>query len=74
VTLEEALCKYENKRKHCKSRGILFTLTFKDWADAWGEWISECGRLQLQRKDKALGFVVGNVVVGERPKHEAQDA
>lgn len=68
MTLEEAQRKHNNLRKHCEKKGIPFSLTLKEWIDAWGDKIAWRGMLQLRRKDKLLGFVVGNVEVGERPK------
>lgn len=67
MTPQQAKRKYKNKRNNAERRGIPFTLTFKEWVDAWGDQ-SPDGSLQLQRKDKALGFVPGNVEVGERPR------
>lgn len=67
MTPDEALRKLNNLRRHCKKKGIPFNLTLKDWVEAWGDRIEARGVLQLQRRDKALGFVVGNVVVGVRP-------
>lgn len=67
MTAEEALWKLDNLRRHCEKRGIPFSLTLKDWVDAWAENIDQRGRLQLRRIDKSLGFIAGNVEVGERP-------
>lgn len=67
MNIQQAKRKYKNKRNNCLDRGIPFTLTFQQWLEAWGNH-SPDGRLQLQRKDKALGFVIGNVEVGERPR------
>lgn len=68
MTLDDAVRKHDNLRRHCKKLGIPFDLTLKDWVDAWGDKIAMRGVLQLRRIDKALGFVVGNVEVGEKPK------
>lgn len=68
MTLDEAIRKHDNLRRHCEKRGIPFSLTLKQWVDAWGDKIAWRGVLQLRRIDKALGFAAGNVEVGERPK------
>ena len=68
MTAEEALQKLDNLRRHCETRGIPFNLTLRDWVEAWGDKIEQRGDLQLQRIVKSLGFVTGNIKVGERPK------
>lgn len=67
MNIQQARRKYKNKRNNAEKRGIPFSLTFHEWVAAWGSQSPDCG-LQLQRKDKTLGFVVGNVEVGPRPK------
>lgn len=67
MNIQQAKRKYKNKRNNAEKRGIPFTLTFPEWVAAWGDQSPDSG-LQLQRKDKALGFVVGNMEVGERSK------
>ncbi len=68
MTAEEAIQKLDNLRRHCETRGIPFNLTLKDWVEAWGDKIEQRGELQLQRIVKELGFVAGNIQVGEKPK------
>lgn len=57
---------YANKR-NAEKRGITYTLTFKQWHDAWGERIlirnrgQGDKRLRLERIDKSMGYTVGNV-------------
>ena len=71
MTAEEALQKLDNLRRHCETRGIPFSLTLKDWVEAWGDKIEQRGELQLQRKVKEHGFIAGNIKIGERPKKNA---
>lgn len=68
MTLEEAIKRHENLRKNCAKKQIPFSLTLKQWCDAWGDKAEFFGILQLQRIDRELGFVAGNVQVGEKPK------
>lgn len=68
MTAEEAIQKLDNLKRHCEARAIPFSLTLKDWVEAWGDKIDQRGTLQLQRIIKELGFVIGNVKIGERPK------
>ncbi len=57
---------YANQR-NAQKRGIAYTLTFKQWLDAWGERIlirnrgHGDDRLRLERIDKSMGYTVGNV-------------
>jgi len=67
MTPEEAIRKHDNLRRHCEARNIPFSLTLKDWVDAWGDRIIDRGLLQLQRIEKSKGFVPGNVQIGPRP-------
>jgi hypothetical protein len=67
MTVDEALQKLNNLRRHCKKKGIPFNLTLKDWVEAWSDRISEYGRLQLQRIEQDKGFVIGNIRIAARP-------
>ncbi len=67
MTPDEAIRKHANLARHCKKRGIPFSLTLKQWVDAWGDRIEERGRLQLQRIEQDKGFIAGNVRIAERP-------
>jgi hypothetical protein len=68
MTPEEAIRKHDNLRRHCEARNIPFSLTLKDWVDAWGDKIAERGALQLQRIEKSKGFVVGNLTLAPPPQ------
>jgi hypothetical protein len=67
MNVQQAQCKLNNLRRHCRKNGIPFNLTLKDWVDAWGDQIQLRGVLQLQRIEPAKGFVVGNLRIGRRP-------
>lgn len=67
MTPEEVIRKHDNLRRHCEARSIPFSLTLKEWVDAWGDKIADRGVLQLQRIEKSKGFVPGNVQIAPRP-------
>lgn len=58
---------YRQNLRNAKKRGIEYSLTFKAWLDAWGEFILDENRgvgdkrLRLERIDKCGGYCVGNV-------------
>jgi len=68
MTPEQAIKRYENLRKNCAKKQIPFTLTLKQWCDAWEGKTEFFGILQLQRIDKEKGFIAGNITIGEKPK------
>lgn len=57
-----------NQRINAGKKRVPFEINFKQWLDLWGDHIDQRGKLQLQRKDKALGYVEGNLRIGERPR------
>ncbi len=54
------------QRSNARKASHEFTITFKEWVDLWGERYADRGQFQLQRIDKALGYVPGNLRIGRR--------
>jgi len=65
---------YERNKANAERRGIGYTLTFKQWLDAWGPNILDehrgtgDDRLRLERINKRGIFEVGNVQLARRVK------
>lgn len=68
---EAAYQAYLNQRANASKKRLPFAITFKEWCDAWGDRIDQRGPLQMQRIDKTVGYVAGNLQIGERPKRRA---
>lgn len=66
---EAAYNAFKNLAINARKKRVPFQITFRDWCDVWGSQIDQRGKLQLQRIDKAAGYVEGNLRIGERPKH-----
>lgn len=62
---------FQNQRINAGKKRVPFDITFKHWLDLWTPHIERRGELQLQRIDKAAGYVPGNLRVGERPRKAA---
>lgn len=57
-----------NQRINAGKKKVPFEINFKDWCDIWAEHIHQRGKLQLQRIEKSLGYVEGNLRIAERPR------
>jgi hypothetical protein len=62
---------FTNQRINAGKKKVPFEITFAYWCDIWAPHIHERGRLQLQRIEKAAGYVPGNLRIGERPGRSA---
>ena len=62
----EAYRAYVNQGINAAKKRVPFDISFKYWCDTWGEQIDQRGRLQMQRIDRAAGYVVGNLRIAAR--------
>ncbi len=55
-----------NQRINAGKKKVPFDINFKHWCDLWAPHIHQRTKLQLQRIEKSLGYVEGNLRIGER--------
>lgn len=67
MSFDDAYNCFVNQRINARKKQGEFTLTFKEWLDIWGDDLERKGQLQMQRIDKELGYVPGNLRIGSRP-------
>jgi hypothetical protein len=68
MDFESAHNAFRNQAMNAAKKRVPFEITFKLWCDIWTPHIHMRGKLQMQRIDKAAGYVEGNLRIAERPK------
>lgn len=65
---------FKNQAINARKKKVPFDITFKDWCDIWAPHIHERGKgkLQLQRIEKHLGYVPGNLRIAAAPSRSAR--
>ena len=71
-----SLQKYNSHKASAKQRGIIFTLTYEQWLDVWGDKLQNRGTASnqygmLRTRDEG-GYELGNVRIGT-PKENHQE-
>lgn len=72
MDFDQAFEAFQNQARNARKKRVPFAISFKYWCDIWSPHIHERGKLQLQRIDKAAGYVEGNLRIGERPKRNTE--